>query len=326
MSRINVYVGSDTQREGKGIYRMVLDTLKGTLSEPALYYPKTRSTAICYDHYELALIHASQAQSGLTLLDTHQPSPYHLDTLMNERFPACFVTMDRQFIYTVNHNEDTLMIYRKAHGKLSVEKCIHLGQGAKCCHVLLVHGYLYVICFKGDCLKIFDPKHEFALVKELAVPKGSGPIRAITDAKQQFLYLLTQSNEIFVYRIGAHFLFRCQQIVSILPKGSKRECRGTAIRISPNGKYLYTSASGADIITCFEIINGNLRQKEVMQSAGKHPRDFIIDETGRWMIVVNRDSDHAVVFQLDPDRGEAIMITDEKKVPEGTSVVFGYRI
>ncbi len=326
MSKINVYIGTDTKRKSQGVYRMVLDTLKGSLEGPWLYYPCEQPKYLCHDHYELALIHASRDQAGVSLLDTHQMVPYHLDTQMSEQIPSCFVTMDQNFIYTANFHEGTLTIYRK-NGKLRMEARIHLGEDAHCHQVLLLNGYIYVICLGLDCIKIFDSEDSFALVKEIVLPKGSGPRHAIIDAKQQYLYLLTQySNEVFVYRIGTHFLFRCQQIVSVLPKGCKEECSSAAIRISPNGKYLYTSTRGADIITCFEMINGNLRQKEIMRSGGKHPRDFIIDETGRWMIVLNQESDHAVVFQLDPDRGNAIMITDEKEVPEGTCIALGYRI
>jgi 6-phosphogluconolactonase len=36
---------------------------------------------------------------------------------------------------------------------------------------------------------------------------------------------------------------------------------------------------------------------------GKHPRNFVIDPTGHFLLVANRDTDNIVVFAIDPVTG-----------------------
>jgi len=327
VSKVNVFVAADANGKNQGIYRMVLNTLKGTLDGPWLYYECAASKALDYFHFELAAVCEQENHAGVVLLDTHQEHPYHLDTKMAEEVSACHITQDDLYVYTANDREGTWMVYRKDHGKLHVVKRNHLSDQAKCTQTYLLDGYLYVVCSGLDCIRIFDPQKNYAPIKDIMLPKGSGPCHVIADAKHAYLYVLCAlSNEVFVYKITAHLTFRCQQIISVLPKGCKKTCTATAVRISPNGKYLYTSTDGMHIITCFEIINGNLRQCEIIQSGGENPYDFTIDETGRWMIVLNKGSGNAIVFQLNPDSGKATMITDEKQIPFGTAIVLAYRI
>lgn len=326
MSKVTIFAGTYTDGASRGVYRMILDTLKGTLEGPWLFYECNSPKALHFFHFELSIVCSQQDHAGVALLDTHQPIPYHLDTKMAESIPACAITQDDLFIYTANYHEGTVVVYRKDHGRLKIEERLKLGESAKCHQVFLLDGYLYVVCLGTDRIRIYDPENHFSFVKDIMLPKGSGPRQAVVDQQHRMMYILSElSNEVFVYSIGAHHTFRCQQITSVLPKGCKEDCASAAIRISPNGNYLYTSTRGANVITCFEIIHGNLKQKEIFQCGGEHPRDFMIDETGRWMLVINKDSDNIIVFKLNTDTGEAMEITDEKTVPSGVSIIGAYR-
>ena len=37
---------------------------------------------------------------------------------------------------------------------------------------------------------------------------------------------------------------------------------------------------------------------------GKTPRNFVIDPTGKFLLVANQDSDNIVVFKIDPNNGQ----------------------
>lgn len=322
MAKINVYVGTYTNRESQGIYRCIFDTIRGVLDTPVLFYECQNPK--CISVYQGAMITTIQSEhgAGIMWLDVNQPVPYYMDTIYQEEHTACDIKQDEDYIYTVNYHEGSCIVYRKDHGKLLVEKRIKLGDDAKCHQVFLLQGHMYVVCLGFDCIKILNPSSDYEQVGEIPFPKGSGPRQVVVDAKHEFLYALSElSNEVFVISLRSTIHGHCEQIVSLVPPRSINKNASAAIHLSADGKYLYTSTRGSDIITRLEIINGLLRIQDYSQCGGEHPRDFVIDETGRWLLVINRDSNNLVVFKIDPESGELIEITDDKKIPEGIAVV-----
>ena len=49
--------------------------------------------------------------------------------------------------------------------------------------------------------------------------------------------------------------------------------------------------------------------KQIISVNGKHPRNFVIDPTGHFLLVANRDTDNIVIFSIDP----AIRITESNR-------------
>lgn len=79
------------------------------------------------------------------------------------------------------------------------------------------------------------------------------------------------------------------------------------IQIHPSGTTLYVSNRGFvnekdNTIVIYPIMptTGKLVSTNVkwVATGGKTPRDFALDETGRWLLVGNQDSDTLAVFEL----------------------------
>ena len=72
-----------------------------------------------------------------------------------------------------------------------------------------------------------------------------------------------------------------------------------AIRISPDGKFLYATNRGtANDITIFKILkNGKLVLKGRTSTLGKGPRDFAIDPTGNFLLVAHQYTNDVVIFK-----------------------------
>ena len=73
---------------------------------------------------------------------------------------------------------------------------------------------------------------------------------------------------------------------------------GADIHISPEGKFLYASVRGENLIAIYSINeeNGNLSLVGHESTIGGHPRNFMVDQKGEFLLVANRDNDHVVVF------------------------------
>ncbi|TWF58540.1 lactonase family protein [Neorhizobium alkalisoli] len=93
--------------------------------------------------------------------------------------------------------------------------------------------------------------------------------------------------------------------VSTLPDGFDGDCACAAIRLHPNGRFLYASNRGPDTIAAFEIVGseGLLKPVGFYPTLGRIPRDFAIDPTGRFLVAANQDSHSLVVFAIDQQTG-----------------------
>ncbi len=94
-----------------------------------------------------------------------------------------------------------------------------------------------------------------------------------------------------------------------------------ALRITPDGRYVYGSNRGHDSIAAFSVQpDGRLKSGGFFPSGGKTPRDFTINSTGRYLIAANQDSDIVTAFVIDPDSGR-LRLTDELRIPTPVCVL-----
>lgn len=143
----------------------------------------------------------------------------------------------------------------------------------------------------------FDSKKTGVLTRhsEFEFPKGAGP-RHIKFApnNSNFAYVISElSNDIFMLEFNFHKgKFNLVQKIHALPEDFKGENLGSEIDIPANGKYLYVSMRGYDVITIFEInqSTGKLKTVGYQNTGGKHPRHFTFDPTGSFLLVGNKVS------------------------------------
>ncbi len=134
---------------------------------------------------------------------------------------------------------------------------------------------------------------------------GSGPRHMDFSADGKFLYVVQElSAAVTVYSVDGAKLTEVQTISMI--DGSYDKVGAADIHISPNGKYLYASNRGsANEIILYTIspIDGKLTYVERMRTMGETPRNFIIDPTGRFLLVANQKSNTVNVLTIDQKTG-----------------------
>jgi 6-phosphogluconolactonase len=83
----------------------------------------------------------------------------------------------------------------------------------------------------------------------------------------------------------------------------KASSHSSEIRLHPNGRFLYIGNRGHDSIAAFAVdpTDGRLTTLEVHKSGGKCPRNFNFDQSGRYMVVGNQDSNSLNVFEIEED-------------------------
>ena len=158
-------------------------------------------------------------------------------------------------------------------------------------------------------------------------PAGSGPRHFVLHPNGRFAYVVDElwlGVTAFKYDAEAGQLTSFQTI-STLPNVKREGANSaSAIRITPDGRYLYAANRGHDSIAAFKIDpdSGNLSFVELEAVRGSHPRDFNIDPSGKWLLAAGRDSNTISVFRINPDSGRLAYTGQTVNSPSPICIVF----
>jgi 6-phosphogluconolactonase len=153
----------------------------------------------------------------------------------------------------------------------------------------------------------YHPSKPQPLTQEtsVSVKPGNGPRHLVFSNNHKYLYLLQEmGSAINVYEFDGGKPKEIQT-VAMLPAGFKGTNGAAAIKITPDGNFLFaTDRLDASAILSYSINpdNGKLTFME-RHATGKNPRDFAIDPTGKWLLVANQDGDSVMVFRINPGTG-----------------------
>ena len=135
---------------------------------------------------------------------------------------------------------------------------------------------------------------------------GTGPRHIIFHPALPYAYLVEEMGgavSVFGYKNGQ--LQPLQHISSHAADFTGK--KGSAdIHLSPDSRFLYVSNRGdANTIAIFAVNakNGKLELKGIESTLGVHPRNFMIDPTGNYLLVANMESNNVVVFKRDAATG-----------------------
>ena len=135
---------------------------------------------------------------------------------------------------------------------------------------------------------------------------GSGPRHLEFSADGKFLYVVHELTAVVTaYSVDGAKLTPIQTIP--MNDASYKGRNGAAdIHLSPNGKYLYASNRGeANEIVAYTVnpVTGQLTFLSRTKTIGKTPRNFIVDPTGKFLVVANQGSNTVNVFAIDQKNG-----------------------
>lgn len=138
-------------------------------------------------------------------------------------------------------------------------------------------------------------------------PRMSGPRHMAFHPSMDIAYTLNEligTIEVAPTADSVRFR-RIIQVISTQESGDNRPAASAAIKVHPNGKFLYASNRGElNEIVIFRIgERGELEPIGRQSTLGKTPRDFEIDPSGRFLLAANQDTDTIVTFEIDQESG-----------------------
>ena len=141
-------------------------------------------------------------------------------------------------------------------------------------------------------------------VDTLMVPNGFGPRHFDFSRDGSMLYLINElGSKITVFSLKGEEP-ELIQTLSTLREGFDKESFCADIHMSQDGKYIYGSNRGENTIVTFAVqSDGTLKLTGHTPCGGNWPRKFVLDPSGRFLLVGNQRSDSVAVFRLDKKNG-----------------------
>ncbi|MDR8392586.1 lactonase family protein [Aliifodinibius sp. S!AR15-10] len=136
---------------------------------------------------------------------------------------------------------------------------------------------------------------------------GAGPRHLTFHPNGEYAYLVNELNGTVVAFSYSDGSLDPLQTISTLPEGYDGAISGADIHVSPDGDYLYASNRedlNNIVIYSIDQQSGELTKVGEQASGGVHPRNFMIDPTGQFLLVANRHTDNIVIFNRDEDTGQ----------------------
>jgi 6-phosphogluconolactonase len=137
--------------------------------------------------------------------------------------------------------------------------------------------------------------------KDCEVSKGGGPRHLVFNKDGSLTYVLNELTGNVSILKDKGDIFEQISVHNSLPNDYKGKPSSSAIRIHPNGRFLYTADRGAEAITILTIIEDELEVIDYKYTQGKELREFNITPDGNWLIACHQNSHDTVVYKIQED-------------------------
>jgi 6-phosphogluconolactonase len=310
---ITGYMGTYTSDISEGIYKFKLDETNGHLEGPILFKKVKNSKYLTLANNLIYTLYDDENGAGVMVIDKDGLTQA---SLIYENLTSCHIAVNGDYIYTTNYHEGTITKLHYHGEKIELVKKVMVQRKAGCHQTIFFKDLILVPCLMMD--KVFIYNQELELTGEIIFPNGSGPRHGVVSTDEVRVYIVTElSNELFTYDyVDGHFNLVDQ--ISILPNNEKNKGGTAALRISRNGRKLYISTRGLDIITVIDIGSNLPKIMQFESAAGNHPRDILDVADDKYLLVANRFSNELVSFRL--NQGRIGVVTSKISIPEGVSI------
>jgi 6-phosphogluconolactonase len=144
----------------------------------------------------------------------------------------------------------------------------------------------------------------------IALPPGTGPRHFVFNDDGSKMYVIGELNStINVFDVDDKRGLILSRSLSTLREGFNGSNSSADIHIGRSGEYLYGSNRGENTIVTFRILkDGQLSLTGHTDCGGNWPRNFVIDPSGKYMLVGNERSGNISVFKIDNKTGIPLQI------------------
>jgi 6-phosphogluconolactonase len=346
----DVYVGTYTKGDSRGIYRVRLNGTTGQLTAKALSAP-SENPAFLALHPSGKYLYAVNEIGPVGKVSAFSISPdsgalTFLNDASAQGDGTCHLTVDKtgRHVLAANYGGGSVAVLPiLADGRLkessdfvqhkgsSVNPRRQKGPHAHGIYVDEANRHVYVPDLGLDQVVIYKfnaASGKLTPTDPAAVKPGSGPRHFALHPKADFAYVINEMTCTVTafYRDAKSGALTESQTISTLPEGvTVLPAFSTAeLEMHPTGKFLYGSNRGHDSIVVYGVDakTGQLTLAQHIPTGGKTPRNFAVSPDGKWLIAANQSSGNLVVFKIDAKTGKLSETGNTAEVPNPVSIVY----
>jgi 6-phosphogluconolactonase len=354
-----LYVGTYTEKEdfvdGKasGIYIYELNTNTGKLTYVSSSARTVNPSYLVVDKEDRTLYAVNETSGkdkpGGTIsafrLSANGRQMELINTESSQGNSPCYISMDetRKWVMCANYGSGTVAVLPvRDSGSLGGSTMVHqhTGKGpnahqeAAHAHFILQNPYNSLIysCDLGvDTIYIYKLNTITGKLNltghNYATKPGAGPRQMTFHPSMNTAYEVNELNgtiEVMKVDSVSGALTRLQ-VISTLGPGIKTDASCADIHITASGKFLYASNRGeVNNLAMYQVDqqSGKLTLIGHQPVKGKTPRYFVIDPSGKFLLVANQDTGNVVTFKIDQETGKLEDTGIECSIPSPVCLKF----
>jgi len=338
-SKFNLLVGTYTKTcDSNGVYIFEFDALSGELrlisSTENVINPSYLS--VSEDNKYVYAINEDGEQSTVSAFAYN--SKEHTLKFLNKNktlgADPCHIIDDAQNVIVANYGGGSIAVFKKMTGNTisEVRQLIqHEGKGInkdrqEKPHVHMVYfspdkNFVFANDLGLDKVFIYNylphANDQILTLKEtIDLKAGSGPRHAAFSKNGNFIFLLHElDGTLTTLRYNKNGSLEILNETNSTPPNFNGSASSAAIKISPDGNFLYLSHRGdLNSISIYKISkNGEIDFVDRISTGGKEPRDFAIDPFGNFLLIGHEETNNITIFKRDKTNGK---ITNTGKITE----------
>lgn len=339
-------VGTYTNTDSKGIYVFDFNSSDGTLTElSTMEGIENPSYVTSYGDRVYAVSETGKGTPGSIFsykLDRKSGALTLLGSQLTGGDDPCYAEADSSgsFVAVANYSGGSVALFRAdSKGALENEKQLvqHIGNGADPERQQGPHAHQAVFTPDQSYLLVPDLGKDRVMIYmfargadvnlvysgEVVCDPGSGPRHLAFHPSGKWFYLINELKPVIeVYQFDKGQATFLQRIRTTAAAEGNND--GAEVKVSPDGKFLYSSQRRDDNtigIYAIDQQTGQLTGNGFVPCGGTGPRDFNIDPSGKFLIVANQKSNNIVVFRIDKKSG-SLTQKHEIAVPIPVSINF----
>lgn len=328
-----LFIGSFTKPGDKGLSIYSFNDRSGELTPVSQNDVGPNPSYFCYSEKSNMLYVANEVMEFMGEfgggLSTYRLSEENdsLERLNEMRIPyggPCYISMspDSGFIFLANYPNGSVVVVKLDPSGIPetiTDTILYNKAEPDASHAHMIMNdpsgdKIYVTDLGLDRIIRYDfdtDKGELSTIDTLNLEDGYGPRHFVFSRDGSHLYVINElGSKITVFSVSGK-----PELIQTLPtvrEGFILDNFCADIHISDDGKFLYGSNRGENTIVTFAVKeDGTLELAGHSTCGGNWPRNFILDPSGKFLLVGNQKSDSVAVFRIDKNTGIPIEPPDK---------------
>jgi len=252
--------------------------------------------------------------------DLETPKFKKLNEILVPYGGPCFISMssDNRYLFIANYINGSVVVVKLNENRIPesiTDTILFMKEEPDASHAHMIledptATHVYVTDLGLDRIVAYDFDREEGRLIPLengitSVPKGSGPRHFVFNKDGSKLYVINElGSKMMVFNVVKGEGLSLMQTLPTTSEGYEMDNYCADVHMSSDGQFLYGSNRGENTIVTFRIKpDGTLSLVGHSSCGGDWPRNFVIDPTGKYILVGNQKSDFISVLRIDKRTG-----------------------